>query len=159
MSANAVHTSMTVDTVSGRRVLCSLLGRSANRIFLSDPKRLVQSYFPYLFYSSSSYLSSKLVLFGPIRSLRFNLIRAISACKITAAIAVAYCSFAKFLRRPLLQTFHSLRLPSLILSFVTQYCPALSGLKHYQERNGTRNFQGASSLIVQKREISQRHSS
>ena len=130
MSANAVHTSMTVDTVSGQRVLCSLLGRPANRIFLSDPKsRLVQSYFPYLFDSSSSYLSSKLVLFGPIRSLRFNLIRAVSACKITAAIAVAYCSFAKFLRRPLLQTFHSLRLPSLILSFVTQYCPALSGPK------------------------------
>ena len=53
-----------------------------------------------LFDSSSSYLSSTFALFayGPIRSLRFNLIRAISACKITAAIAVADCSFAKFFR-------------------------------------------------------------
>ena len=45
-------TSTTVDTVSGRRVLSSLLGRSASRFFLSDPKRLVQPYLPLAFPSA-----------------------------------------------------------------------------------------------------------
>ena len=42
--------------------------------------------------------------YWPIRSFRFNLIGAISAWKLTAAIAVAYCSFAQFLRDHYLNT-------------------------------------------------------
>ena len=52
ISRNSVHTLTTADTVSWRRMLFNLLGRSAKWNFLSFPKRLVQSCLPLAFPSA-----------------------------------------------------------------------------------------------------------
>ena len=95
--------------------------------------------------------NSKFVLFayGPIRSPRLNLIRVMSAWKITATISAAYCSFGYFLHEPLLKLSVG---SNEVGSVVRTYClrVASSSAKSSQSHNKGVSTQVTSQLQVSR---------